>query len=120
MATTIQVFDNNDFGTIRTANDGGRVLFCGKDVVTALGYTNTKDAVGRHCKGVVKRYPLQTQGGMQEARFITEGDLYRLIASSKLPAAQAFEAWVFDEVLPSIRRHGMYAIDELLQNDDFL
>ena len=120
MATTVQVFDNNDFGTIRTINDGGRVLFCGKDVATALGYVNTKDALARHCKGVVKRYPLDTPGGTQHFVFIAEGDLYRLIASSKLPAAERFESWVFDEVLPSIRRYGMYAIDELLQNDEFL
>lgn len=120
MATTIRVFDNQDFGTIRTVADGGSVLFCGKDVATALGYANTKDALARHCKGVVKRYPLQTPGGTQDARFITEGDLYRLVASSKLPAAERFEAWVFDEVLPTIRRHGVYAIDELLQDDEFL
>lgn len=120
MATTIQVFDNHDFGAIRTINDGGHVLFCGKDVATALGYVNTKDALARHCKGVVKRYPLDTPGGTQHFAFITEGDLYRLIASSKLPAAERFESWVFDEALPSIRRHGMYAIDELLQNDEFL
>lgn len=121
MATDIAIFNNPAFGTIRTVEEEGRVLFCGKDVAAALGYANTKDALGRHCNGVVKRYPIvDTLGRTQEARFITEGDLYRLIASSKLPAAQAFESWVFDEVLPSIRRHGMYAIDELLQNDDFL
>ena len=57
MATTIQVFDNDDFGTIRTVTDGGSVLFCGKDFATALGYSNTKDALARHCKGGVKRYP---------------------------------------------------------------
>lgn len=121
MATAIQVFDNHDFGTIRTVNDGGRVLFCGKDVAAALGYANTKDALARHCRGVVKHYPIvDALGRTQDARFITEGDLYRLVASSKLPAAERFESWVFDEVLPSIRRHGIYAIDELLQNDEFL
>ena len=109
-------------GTIRTIDEEGRVLFCGRDVATALGYENPGKAVRDHArsKGGPFRYPLETPGGIQEVRFITEGDLYRLIASSKLPAAQAFEAWVFDEVLPSIRSHGMYAIDELLQNDDFL
>lgn len=72
------------------------------------------------CRGVVNYQPLETAGGIQQVRFITEGDLYRLIISSKLPAAEVFEAWVFDEVLPSIRRHGLYAIDELLGNDEFL
>ncbi|WP_376779552.1 BRO-N domain-containing protein [Gleimia hominis] len=59
-------------------------------------------------------------GREQEATFITEDDLYRLIISSKLPEAQKFEAWVFDEVLPTIRRHGMYASDKLLTDDEFL
>lgn len=107
----IQKFTNDEFGTIRTVEQDGKVLFCGKDVATALGYVNTKDALSRHCKsdGVVNRYPIVDQlGREQQARFITEGDLYRLIASSKLPSAQKFESWVFDEVLPSIRRQGGY------------
>ena len=107
----IQLFTSNEFGTIRTVEQDGKVLFCGKDVATALGYVNTKDALSRHCKsdGVVNRYPIVDQlGREQQARFITEGDLYRLIASSKLPSAQKFESWVFDEVLPSIRRQGGY------------
>ena len=120
MATALQAFTNHEFGTIRTITSGGQILFCGKDVATALGYANTKDALARHCKGVVNHYPLETAGGVQQVRFISEGDLYRLIVSSKLPAAQKFEAWVFDDVLPSIRRHGMYAIDELLSDDEFL
>ncbi len=120
MASQLQSFTNEHFGTIRTITDNQTMLFCGRDVATALGYANTKDALARHCKGVVKHYPLQTAGGLQQVRFITEGDLYRLIISSKLPAAEIFEAWVFDEVLPSIRRHGLYAIDELLDNDEFL
>lgn len=107
----IQKFTNDEFGTIRTVEQDGKVLFCGKDVATALGYVNTKDALSRHCKsdGVVNRYPIVDQlGREQQARFITEGDLYRLIASSKLPSAQKFESWVFDEVLPSIRKQGGY------------
>ena len=121
MATnTIQTFTSHDFGTIRTVEYDGTVLFCSRDVAVALGYENPSKAIRDHCKGGPKRYPLQTPGGIQHARFITEGDLYRLIASSKLPTAARFESWVFDEVLPSIRRHGVYAIDELLQNDEFL
>ena len=68
----------------------------------------------------MNHYPLETAGGVQQVRFISEGDLYRLIVTSKLPAAQKFETWVFDEVLPTIRRHGIYAIDELLADDEFL
>lgn len=121
MATTVQVFDNDDFGMIRTVNDGGRVLFCGKDVATALGYKDPTNALKQHCRGVAEHHPIvDALGRTQDARFITEGDLYRLVASSKLHAAERFESWVFDEVLPSIRRHGVYAIDELLQNDEFL
>lgn len=120
MASTLQAVTNDAFGTVRTIEQQGKVYFCGRDVVSALGYTNTNKAIQDHCKGVPFRYPLQTAGGIQQVRFITEGDLYRLVASSKLPAAQKFESWVFDEVLPSIRRHGLYAIDELLDNDDFL
>lgn len=100
----------------------GTTMFCGKDVATALGYANTNDALSKHCRGVAKRYPLQTAGGMQQARFIAEGDLYRLIANSKLPDAEKFERWVFDEVLPSIRKHGGYLtpekIEEVLLNPD--
>lgn len=120
MATGLQAFTNHEFGTIRTITSGGQILFCGRDVAAALGYANTKDALARHCKGVVNHYPLETAGGIQQVRFISEGDLYRLIVSSKLPATEQFEAWVFDDVLPSIRRHGMYAIDELLNDDEFL
>lgn len=110
---------------VRTVQDSeGRVLFAGRDVATILGYANTKDALARHCKGVAIHYPLETAGGTQQARFITEGDLYRLIASSKLPSAQAFETWVFDEVLPSIRQRGGYltpeATEKALTDPDFI
>lgn len=67
-----------------------------------------------HCKGVPFCYPLETEGGTQQFRFITEGDVYRLIFRSKLPSAQAFESWVVDEVLPVIRKHGLWAKDELI------
>lgn len=119
MATRdLQVFTNDAFGTIRTVEHEDKVYFCGRDVVTALGYTNTSKAIQDHCRGVTFRYPIvDALGRTQEARFITEGDLYRLIFSSKLPAAQDFEAWVVDEILPIIRRHGVYAVDELLDND---
>lgn len=121
MATRdLQVFTNDAFGTIRTVEHEDKVYFCGRDVATALGYKDPTNAIKQHCKGVAIHHPLETAGGVQDTRFITEGDLYRLIFSSKLPAAQDFEAWVVDEVIPTIRRHGVYAIDELLDNDEFL
>lgn len=121
MASQLQSFTNDMFGTIRTITDRGQILFCGRDVATALGYQDPTNAVKLHCRGVANYHPIEDAlGRTQNARFITEGDLYRLIISSKLPAAEVFEAWGFDEVLPSIRRHGLYAIDELLGNDEFL
>ena len=115
-------YENANIRTVTT--EDGTPLFCGKDVAAALGYTNTTDALKRHCKGVVKHCPLETPGGTQEARFITEGDVYRLIFNSKLPTAEKFEAWVFEEVLPSIRKRGGYltpeATREALRDPDFI
>ena len=122
--TNITPFMHPAFGQLRTHEEDGRILFCGRDAATALGYSNTKDALARHCKGVAKHYPLATPGGEQQFRFISEGDLYRLIAHSKLPAAVEFEAWVFDEVLPMIRQRGGYltpeAAEEALTDPDFI
>lgn len=108
----MQLFKSNDFGEIRTLEtEDGRVLFCASDVAKSLGYSNKNDAISRHCKGVVKRDTL-TKGGKQSLSFIPEGDVYRLIAHSKLPNAVQFESWVFDEVLPAIRRTGSYALSK--------
>ena len=108
--TEIQTYTNAAFGSVRVLYEDGKPLFCGADVCKALGYKNQHDALTRHCKGVVKRYPL-TNGGKQQANFLPEGDLYRLITHSKLPSAEKFERWVFDEVLPAIRKNGMYGAD---------
>lgn len=106
----IELFDSEEFGCVRaTVDEDGTELFCAKDVATALGYKNTKDAISKHCRGVAKRYPITDQlKRTQEARFITEPDVFRLIVRSKLPSAQKFEAWLFEEVLPSLRRTGAY------------
>lgn len=105
----IKIFDNPEFGAVRTSEQDGEILFCAKDVAVALGYKNTKDAIAKHCRGVAKRYPIVDQlGRAQEARFIGEPDVFRLIVSSKLPSAQRFEAWLYEEVLPAIRRGGAY------------
>ena len=119
----LQIFKNDDCGEIRIVEESGKVWFCGLDVAKALGYSNTKDAIARHCKGVVKRDTL-TNGGVQLLSFIPEGDVYRLITHSKLPTAQKFESWVFDEVIPSIHKHGAYMTGETLEkaltSPDFL
>lgn len=80
-------FDSQE---LRTATVDGETLFCGKDVALILGYKDTVNAIKLHCRGVVKRHPLETPGGTQEAVFITEPDLYRLIVNSKLPGAEIF------------------------------
>lgn len=81
----------------------------GNDVCAILGYTNPRKAMKDHCKGVTNRYPLQTAGGIQELRIISEPDVFRLISGSKLPAAVRFEAWLYETVLPEIYRTGSYA-----------
>ena len=131
----LQIFQSDQFGEIRTVEDeGGKVLFCGSDVARALGYANPRDAINRHCKaeGVVKHDGVSlttnqhgaTTEQVTEMKFITEGNVYRLITHSKLPAAQQFESWVFDEVLPTIRRHGAYmnesTLEQALTSPDFL
>lgn len=93
---------------IRVVQIDGEPFFVGKDVCLALGYTDPTTAIRSHCKGVQKQHPLQTPGGIQEMRVLTEADVLRLIVSSTLPAAEAFERWVFEEVLPTIRKTGGY------------
>lgn len=124
MNTDLQTFNHDAFGMVRTTTDeNGQILFCGRDVATALGYENPGKAIRMHCRqdGGPKRYPIiDALGRIQDAIFITEGDLYRLIVFSHLPAAQRFETWVMEEVLPSIRKYSMYAKGELLANPDIL
>ena len=107
MTTDIQIFNNTDFGNVRIIEEDGNFLFCGSDVAKALGYAKPNDAIARHCRATVKRSS-PISGKMQDINFISEGDVYRLIVHSKLPSAEQFEKWVFDEVLPSIRKNGGY------------
>lgn len=108
----MQVFNNPEFGEVRTIEESGAILFCGSDVAKALGYTNPSKALNDHCRGdLTKRYPIvDALGRTQEAIFIPESDLYRLVFSSKLPTAEKFTDWVTKEVLPSIRKTGGYAL----------
>lgn len=109
MENMIQVFENKEFGKVRTIEENGKVMFIASDVAKALGYSRPADAITAHCKGSVK-HRLPTNGGMQDLKIIPEGDVYRLVTHSKLPAAEKFESWVFDEVLPAIRKTGTYSI----------
>lgn len=117
----LQVFKNSEFGELAILIIDGKEYFPASECAAKLGYTNPQKAIRDHCKGVTKRSVL-TAGGEQEINFIPEGDLYRLIVRSKLPSAERFESWVFDEVLPSIRKHGAYMtpakIEEVLLNPD--
>lgn len=115
----LQVFQNEKFGQVRTIEEEGKILFCGSDVARALGYARPNEAIAKHCKGTLKRRT-PTAGGIQEMLFISEGDVYRLLAHSKLPAAQEFEHWLFDGVVPSIRQHGAYIMGQESMDDDLL
>ena len=103
----LQIFNSGEFGEIRTIEIDGKPYFVGTDVAKALGYSNPRKAILDHCKGVTKR-DTPTSSGVQLMSYINEGDLYRLIMKSKLPSAEKFEAWVMDEVLPTIRKTGSY------------
>lgn len=115
-----KTFEGHD---IRLVSDNETVLFVASDVAKTLGYKEPHKAVTRHCKGGMKR-PVLTSGGLQEMLVIREPDVYRLVTNSKLPAAEKFEMWVMEEVLPSIRKHGGYLtpekVEEALLNPDTL
>lgn len=120
----LQMFKNPEFGTVRTLEENGTVLFCGSDTATALGYADTAKAISAHCPHATKR-PVGVRTGIKadgtpamqtvEMSFIPESDLYRLVFSSKLPTAEKFTDWVTTEVLPSVRKYGVYMTPETLQ-----
>lgn len=116
MMNNIEIFKNREFGNIRIIQEGDKLLFCGKDVAQALGYTRPNDAVSAHCRCTVKRRTPHPQSPSKqiELLFIPESDVYRLIIHSKLPSAERFEKWLFEEVLPTIRRHGAYMTEATL------
>lgn len=108
----LMIFNNPEFGRVRTLEENGAVLFCATDVAKALGYVKPQDAVSKHCRCPAKRgvpHP-QAPDKLIEMSFIPESDLYRLVFSSKLPAAEKFTDWVTGEVLPTIRKNGMYLL----------
>ena len=114
MNNEIQKFYHNEFGELEVLTIEDKYYFPAVECATILNYANPHNAILRHCKGSLKRGAL-TPGGTQSVKYIPEGDLYRLIIRSKLSSAQRFESWVFDEVLPSIRKHGAYIMPELLE-----
>ncbi|WP_415401378.1 phage antirepressor [Staphylococcus hominis] len=122
----LQVFQNSQFGNLEILTIEGKEWFPAIQVAEILGYSNPRDAVERHTKkrGVVKHDVIDKLGRKQNKKFIDEGNLYRLITRSKLPQADEFEEWVFEDVLPSIRKHGLYAtdnvIEQTIQNPDYI
>lgn len=121
----MKIFENEEFGTIRTMEINGKFWFVGKDVASILGYSNVRDAIANHVyeddKGVGK---LDTLGGKQNMTVINESGLYALIFGSKLESAKRFKHWVTSEVLPTIRKHGAYmtdiTIEKMVENPDLL
>ncbi|MGF6211764.1 BRO-N domain-containing protein [Comamonas sp. 4034] len=99
---------NFEGANVRAMEIDGEPWFVGKDIADVLGYRDHNAAMRDHCKGVRKSHPLPTAGGMQETRLISEPDMLRLVVNSTLPAAERFERWVFEDVLPSIRKTGSY------------
>lgn len=113
MDKQLQIFKHTEFGELEVVNVEGKPYFPATEVAKVLGYSNPQKAVRDHCKekGCMIRSVL-TNGGTQQKKYIDEGNLYRLITRSQLPEAEKFESWVFDEVLPIIRKTGGYVADE--------
>ena len=109
---TLVITEHPEFGKVRTVEAGGRVWFCARDVASALGYANPEDPGNRRCrpKGV-RVHDLLTAGGRQKVKFIDEGNLYRLMAGSRLPSAERFESWIFDDLVPRTLKEGGYLLD---------
>lgn len=120
----LQIFKNEEFGEVRTVTIDGDPWFVGKDVASALGYANASKAVSAHINEedrILKTLEADSQNGnvvKTQTALINESGLYSLILSSKLSSAKRFKHWVTSEVLPSIRKHGVYAVDELLADPD--
>lgn len=117
---TLKILEHEDFGNVRVIYEDGKYLFCAKDIANALGYKDTTNAIKQHCRWVVKRHlpHPQSPGKTIEMVFIPEGDVYRLITHSALPSAERFEKWLFDEVLPSLRKStGLEAFEVFLMLD---
>lgn len=116
-ANEVHVYEHPLFGKIRMFLQNGKTWFCGTDIATSLGYSNTRDAIVRHCKsqGVVI-HDTPTNSGVQQMKFISEGNVYRLTAKSQMPKADEFESWIFDDIVPSVMQKGSYSIQQSIPN----
>ncbi|WP_270285005.1 phage antirepressor [Enterococcus lactis] len=116
---TPQIF-NFEHNEVRTFLENDVPYFVANDVAKTLGYKNPSKATNDHCKKAIETWGNDSLGRRQKFKIIPESDVYRLIIKSNLPSAEKFESWVMEEVLPQIRKHGMYATDDLLNNPDLL
>lgn len=116
---TPQIF-NFEQNEVRTFLENDVPYFVANDVAKTLGYKNPSKATNDHCKKAIETWGNDSLGRRQKFKIIPESDVYRLIIKSNLPSAEKFESWVMEEVLPKIRKHGMYATDDLLNNPDLL
>lgn len=114
-----QIF-NFEHNEVRTFLENDVPYFVANDVAKTLGYKNPSKATNDHCKKAIETWGNDSLGRRQKFKIIPESDVYRLIIKSNLPSAEKFESWVMEEVLPQIRKHGMYATDDLLNNPDLL
>ena len=121
----LQVFSNAEFGSVRSITVNGEPYFVGKDVAEILGYGNTRDALIAHVdeedRTVIQKSEIPTLDIPNRGlTVINESGLYSLILSSRLPSAKRFKRWVTSEVLPAIRKHGVFALDDIVNNTDAL
>jgi anti-repressor protein len=122
MDSKLIIFENNEFGNVRFVDINGKPYAVANDIANALGYSSPKDTITRHCKGATT-YRYLTNGGNQEVKVIPEGDIFRLIVKAAdqiknldiKEKAERFEVWLFEEVLPSIRKHGTYMTEEVVE-----
>jgi prophage antirepressor-like protein len=114
----IMVYEHPLFGKVRMFIKNEKAWFCGMDIATSLQYSNTRDAIARHCKsqGVVIHDVIDSMGRTQQMKFISEGNIYRLTAKSQMPKADEFESWIFDDVVPSVINTGSYSLQPQLPN----
>lgn len=107
----LKLFQSPIFGQVRTVVVNGQVMFAATDVARCLGYTNPQKAIRVHCKSAgVNEMDTPTNGGIQKVKFITKGNLVRLVANSELPQAEEVESWIFDEVIPTVLETGGYIV----------
>lgn len=114
----IMVYEHPLFGKVRMFIKNEKAWFCGMDIATSLQYSNTRDAIARHCKsqGVVIHDVIDSMGRTQQMKFISEGNIYRPTAKSQMPKADEFESWIFDDVVPSVINTGSYSLQPQLPN----